>query len=73
MADIEPRRPRPLNRRERERRAYRLVLVTGVLGAIAVVGAVLAIAGVIGGGVPVLAAIFAVLCFVWLRRTVYGR
>jgi hypothetical protein len=73
MADLERRPSSHLSRRQRERRAYQLVVATGVLGAIAVVGIVLAIAGAIGGGVPVLAAILAVLCGLWLRRTLAAR
>jgi len=73
MADLERRPPSPLPRRRREQRAYRLVLATGVLGAIAVVGIVLAIAGVIGGGIPFLAAVLAVVCGLLLRRTLSGR
>jgi hypothetical protein len=73
MADLERRPPSRLSRRQRERRAYQLVVATGVLGAVAVVGIVLAIAGAIGGGMPVLAAILAVLSGLWLRRTLAGR
>ncbi|HYV15844.1 MAG TPA: hypothetical protein VE972_07475 [Conexibacter sp.] len=72
MSDIE-RRPSRVPRRKREQRAYRLVLATGALGVIAVVGIVLAIANVIGGTIPVLAAILAVVCFVLLRRTLSAR
>jgi hypothetical protein len=74
MSDLE-RRPAssPTSRRRREQRAYRLVLATGALSAIAVVGAVLAIAGVIGGGIPFLAAVLAVVCGLLLRRTLSGR
>ena len=71
MSGLE-RRPSRLPRREREQRAYRLVLATGAFGLIAVVGFILAIAGVIGGGIPFFAAVIAVICFVWLRRTVRG-
>jgi hypothetical protein len=73
MADLERRPPSHLSRRRREQRAYRLVLATGVLGAIAVVGVVLAIAGVIGGGIPFLAAVLAVVCGLLLRRALSGR
>ncbi|HEX4805081.1 MAG TPA: hypothetical protein VFU94_04200 [Conexibacter sp.] len=73
MADLEPRPPSHLSGRQREQRAYRLVLATGALGVIAVVGAVLAIAGVIGGGIPFLAAVLAVLSGLLLRRTLSGR
>jgi hypothetical protein len=69
MSDIEPSRSR-LPRRAREERAYRLVLATGAFGVVAVVGLVLAIAGVIGGWVPFLAGVLAVVCGLLLRRTV---
>ena len=42
----------------------------GVAGVIAVVGLVLAIAGVIGLGIPVIAAIVAAVCFFLMRRIV---
>jgi hypothetical protein len=55
-------------RRQREQRAYRLVLAGGTAGLVAVVGVILAALGIIGYGIPVLAAIVAVLCFVLMRR-----
>ena len=58
-----------MTRRQREQRAYRLVLATGIFGTIAVAGIVLAIIGVIGGFWPVVAAIIAVICFMALRGT----
>jgi hypothetical protein len=73
MADLERRSPSRLSRRQRERRAYQLTLATGGLAVIAVVGIVLAIAGVVGGTIPVLAAILAVVCGLLLRRTLNGR
>jgi fatty acid desaturase len=73
MSEIERRPPSHLSRRQREQRAYRLVLATSVLGVIAVVGIVLAIAGAIGGGIPFLAAVLAVVCGLWLRRTLSAR
>jgi len=42
----------------------------GIAGAVAVIGAVLAAIGVFGWGVPVLAAIVAVICFLLFRRSV---
>lgn len=42
----------------------------GVAGAVAAIGVVLAAIGVLGWGVPVLAAIVAVICLFLLRRTV---
>lgn len=73
MSDLERRGSSPPSRRQREQRAYRLVVATGVLSAIAVIGLVLALVGVVGGGIPVLAAILAVVCFIMLRRTVGAR
>ena len=58
-----------LTRREREQRAYRLVLATGVFGALFVAALILSIVGVLGGGWAVLMAILAVLCGIALRRT----
>jgi hypothetical protein len=69
MSELEPSRSR-LPRRTREQRAYRLVLASGALGVVAVVGFVLAIAGVIGLGIPFLAAVLAVVCGLLFRRTV---
>ena len=60
----------PPSRRGRERRAYQLVLVGGTAGVIAVVGLILAAVGVIGFGIPFLAAIVAVICGLIFRRTV---
>lgn len=73
MADLERRSPSRLSRRQRERRAYQLTVATGGLAVVAVVGIVLAIAGVVGGTIPVLAAILAVVCGLLLRRTLSGR
>ncbi|HKP90112.1 MAG TPA: hypothetical protein VJT75_09080 [Thermoleophilaceae bacterium] len=72
MSDLSP-RPSYTPRRTREQRAYRLVLVGGGAGAVAVVGLVLAIAGVIGYGIPVIAAIVAVVAALWFRSTVSSR
>jgi Zn-dependent membrane protease YugP len=63
MADYTP-------RRVRERRAYVLVLTGGGAGVVAVAGFLLAVIGVISLGIPLLAAIVAVICFVLVRRTV---
>jgi hypothetical protein len=70
MGDLAPRSGGPPSRRSREQRAYRLVVTGGVAGAVAVIGAVLAAVGVFGWGVPILAAIVAVICVVLFRRTV---
>ena len=58
-----------MSRRQRENRAYQLTLATGGLAVVSVVGIVLAIAGVLGWSLPIIAAILAVLCGLWLRRT----
>ena len=70
MSDLSRSPGGPPSRRSREQRAYRLVVTGGVAGVIAVVGLVLAIAGVVGLGVPVIAAIIAAVCFFMVRRTV---
>ena len=69
MSDLERRPGSRPTRKQREQRAYRLVLAGGTAGLVAVVGLILAALGVIGFGIPVLAAVVAVLCFVLLRRT----
>jgi putative flippase GtrA len=70
MSDLSRSSGGPPSRRSREQRAFRLVMTGGVAGVIAVVGLVLAIAGVIGLGIPVIAAIVAAVCFFLMRRTV---
>ena len=69
MSNIEPSGSR-LPRSTRERRAYRLVLASGLFGAIAVVGFVLAIAGVMRVGIPFLASVLAIISGLLFRRTV---
>lgn len=71
MSGLEPRRSR-LPRRSREQRAYRLVVAGGTAGLVAVVGFVLAIAGVIGLGIPFIAAVVAAICWLLFRRAVSG-
>jgi hypothetical protein len=60
----------PPSRRGREKRAYQLAVGGGVAGAVAVIGGILAIAGVIGWGLPLLAVVIAVVCAFLFRRTV---
>ena len=69
MSEIQRRPPARMSRRQRERRAFQLVVATGVLSVLAVVGVVLAIAGVVGGGLPFLAVVLAAVCGLLLRRT----
>jgi len=68
MADIERSRNRT-PRRQREQRAYQLTLATGALAVVAVVGFVLALVNIVGFGLPILAAILAVVSGLLLRRT----
>jgi hypothetical protein len=72
VSDLSP-RPPYTPRRTREQRAYRLVLVGGGATAVAVVGLVLAIVGVIGIGIPLIAAVVAVVAWVLVRRVVSPR
>ena len=69
MDTLEPRSSRRLSRRSRERRAYRLVLVGGSASALAVVGFLLALVGVVGWWLPLLAAVVVILSVVRLRGT----
>ena len=69
MSDIE-RRPNRTPRRAREQRAYRLVTVGGTAGLVAVVGLILAIAGVIGSTLWLISAVVAAICAVLFWRTV---
>jgi hypothetical protein len=59
-----------MSRRQKEQRGVRLVMVGGGAGVVAVVGFVLAIAGVIGYGLPFVALVVAVICLLWFRRMV---
>jgi hypothetical protein len=71
MSDLEPRRRSGsgMTRRQREERAYRLVLVTGGLAVLTIALIVLAIVGIVGGG-PVVVALLATLgAGFMLRRT----
>jgi hypothetical protein len=72
MSDLS-KRPGYTPRRTREQRAFRLVQVGGAAGVVAVVGFVLALVDVIGFGIPLLAAIVAVVCLVLFRSTVGKR
>ncbi len=72
MSDLD-RRPTYTPRRQREKRAYQLAMAGGGAGGVAVGGLVLAAVGVMGAGIPLFAAIVAVVCFVLFRRTVASR
>jgi hypothetical protein len=74
MGNLSPRPGRsPGGRRKAEQRAYSLVLVGGTAAVVAVVGALLAIFGFIGGGIPLIAAIVAVISILLFRSTVGRR
>ncbi len=74
MADhLSPRGGSPPSRRQREDRGYKLVVVGGVAGAITVVGAVLAIVGVLGWGLPFIALVVAAVCAFLFRRLANAR
>jgi hypothetical protein len=70
MSDLERSTGSRPSRQKREQRAYNLVLAGGALGLVFVVGTLLAVFGVIGWSIPVLAAILAVVCALLFRRTV---
>jgi len=70
MSDLERRsRSRP-SRRQREQRAFTLAMAGGVFGLVAVITGLLALFTSFGWGIPILAAVLAVLCVVLFRRTV---
>ena len=69
-SELTPSPSRRPSRRSREQRAFRLVVVGSTASVVAVVGLVLAIAGVVGGWLPVLAIIVAVACALLFRRSV---
>jgi hypothetical protein len=69
MSGLEPRSGRGMSRRQREQRAFLLVLASGGLALAAVVVFVLSIAGVTSFGLFVLLAVLAALAGFLLRRT----
>ena len=70
MSDLTPSSGRRVSRSARERRAYRLLLVGGGAGAIALVTLVLAIVGAVGFGWFLLATVVMVVCLLLFRRAV---
>ncbi len=69
MSDLQ-RRGSHTPRRAREQRAYTLTVVGGIAGLVGVVGFALAVFGVIGIGLPILALLVAAVCAFLFRRTV---
>jgi hypothetical protein len=59
-----------MSRRNKEQRGYQLVMVGGGAGLVTVIGGLLAIFGVIGWGLPLIAAVVAVICLFLFRRLV---
>ena len=70
MSSLEPRSPKRVSRKDREARAFRLVAAGSVFGAVAAIGFVLAVLGIVGFGIPLLSGIIAVICLVLFRRSV---
>ncbi len=69
MADLE-RRGSYTPRQAREKRAYRLVVGGTVAGVAGAVGLILAVAGVIGVGFPIVLLVVAVVCWMMFRRMI---
>lgn len=69
MSNLERRRS-PTPRRAREQRAYRLAVTGGVAGVAGVAGLALAVFGVVGSGLPIIALIVAAICAFLFKRTV---
>ena len=69
MSELE-RRGSYTPRRVREQRAFTLTVVGGVAGLAGVVGFALAIFGVVGVGLPILALLVATVCAFLFKRTV---
>jgi type IV secretory pathway TrbD component len=69
MSDLEPRSGRGVSRRQREQRAFLLVLTSGGLALAAAVVLVLWIAGVAGFGLFLLLAVLAAVAGYLLKRT----
>lgn len=69
MSDL-AKRPSRTPRRVREKRAYQVLLVGGVAGAVAVVGFLLVLFTSFGAGIPLLAAIIAGACYLLFKRMV---
>ena len=70
MSDLERRSGSRPSRRQREQRAYTLVMAGGVFGLVAVVTGLLALFTSFGWGIPILAAVLAVVCVLLFRRAV---
>ncbi len=72
MSDLEPRRRSGLSRKARADRAYTLVLATSGLLILTIVLFVLAVLGIVGGGLAVAAGAVTAGSGMALRRTLKG-
>jgi hypothetical protein len=70
LNDLQPSPGRRPSRRQREQTAYRLIVTSGVAGAVAILTGVLAIVGVMSWFFPIVAAIVAVAAALMFRRSV---
>jgi len=70
MSELSRRPGNRPSRRTREERAFRLVVIGGGAGVVAVVGLLLAIIGVVGAWLPVIAIVVAIVAVLLFRRTV---
>jgi hypothetical protein len=69
MSDLERRRGSGMSRRQREQRAYYLVLASGGLAVAAVVVLVLSIVGIASFGLFIILAVLAAIAGYMLKRT----
>ncbi len=72
MADLTRRSGNRPSRREREQRAYSMVVAGGGATAVAVATGLLALLGIIGWGIPLLAVVVAAVCALLFRRAISG-
>lgn len=70
MSDLSRRPGSRPTRTQRQQNAYRLVMTSGTAAAVFVVTAVLAVVGVIGWGLPLLALVVAAIAGLLFRRSV---
>ena len=70
MSDLSRRPSNRLGRRERVDRAYQLVVAGGTAGVVAVVTGILALVGILGWGLPVVALLVAIACLFLFRRSI---
>jgi hypothetical protein len=69
MSELEPRRRSQMSRKARADRAYTLVLATGGFMILTIVLFILAVLGIVGGGLAVVAGVITAGSGIALRRT----